>query len=125
MMPAALVCAVAAPLALLFALSGAVSFFAAFAAMVLMTLVVLIIGCVLLRALGAPDASPCTAWVLGVFATSLALLALVRWLDLPMMIAAAMLGLAAAGLAWRWRLWRVPIDGRELVGVAVCGAVTL
>ncbi|HEU5176851.1 MAG TPA: hypothetical protein VFU24_05310, partial [Burkholderiales bacterium] len=98
-MPLALVCAIAAPLAILFWLCGVVSFFAAFAAMVLVTLVVLPIGCALLRALGMPDASPCVAWVLGMFAISLTLYALAQGLEVRMTIAAALLAMVAAGLA--------------------------
>ena len=99
MMPSVLVCAIAAPLALLFWLCGSVSFLAAFAAMVLTTLMVLSIGCALLRALGAPTPSAATAWVLGVFVISLTLYALVQWLDLGVLTATAMLVIAAGGLA--------------------------
>ena len=124
-MPLALVCAIATPLAALFWLSGAVSILAAFAAMVLTTLVVLPVGCALLRAAGAPDASPCAAWVLGIFAISLALYGLTQWLEIRVTIAAAMLATVAGGLAWKQRLWRARIDPRELLGVLLCGAVTL
>jgi len=124
-MPLALVCAIATPLAVLFWLCGVVSFFAAFAAMVLTTLVVLPIGCALLRALGVPNAPPCAAWVLGVFAISLTLYVLVQWLELRALIAAALLAAVAGGLAWGQRLWRARIDERELLGVVLCGAVTL
>ena len=125
LMPLAVVGAIATPLAVLFWLSGVVSFFAAFAAMVLTTLVVLPIGCALLRSLGMPDASPCAAWVLGVCAISLTLYVLAQWLEVRVAIAGAMLATAAAGLAWRQRLWRARIDQRELLGVVLCGAVTL
>src|SRR5436189_2470684 len=125
MMPSVLVCAIAAPLALLFWLCGSVSFLAAFAAMVLTTLMVLSIGCALLRALGAPTPSAATAWVLGGFVISLTLYALVQWLDLGVLTATALLVIAAGGLAWWQRLWRAPVDQGELVGVALCGAVTL
>lgn len=124
-MAVALVCAIATPLAVLFSLSGVVSFFAALAAMVLTTLVVLPIGCALLRALGMPDASSCAAWVLGVFAVSLTLYVLAQWLEVRVTIAGAVLAAVALGLTWRQRLWRVRIDQRELLGVVLCGAVTL
>lgn len=124
-MPLALVCAIATPLAVLFWLSGVVSFLAAFAAMVLTTLVVLPIGCASLRALGLPDASSCAAWVLGIFAISLTLYVLAQWLQVPVTIAGAMLAAVAGGLAWKQRWWRARIDGRELLGVVLCGALTL
>jgi hypothetical protein len=125
MMPSVLVCAIAAPLALLFWLCGNVSLLAAFAAMVLATLMVLSIGCALLRALGAPTPSAPAAWVLGVFAISLTLYALVQWLDVRVLVGAMLLAIAAGGLAWWQRLWRAPVDKGELVGIALCGAVTL
>src|SRR5690242_588267 len=125
MVLAALACAIAAPLAALFWLCGGVSFVAAFAAMLVMTLMVLSIGGASLRVLGTSYASPCAAWVLGVFVISLALYALVLWLDLRVTLAAAMLGITAAALAWWQRLWRAPVDRGELVGIALCGAVTL
>ena len=124
-MPLAVVGAIATPLAVLFWLCGVVSFFAAFAAMVVTTLVVLPIGCAVLRALGMPNASPCAAWVLGVFAISLTLYVLAQWLEVGVTIAGAMLAALAGGLAWRQRLWRARIDERELVGIVLCGAVTL
>lgn len=42
-----------------------------------------------------------------------------------MTIAAALLAMVAAGLAWKQRWWRMQIDKRELLGVVLCGAVTL
>lgn len=125
MMPSLLVCAIAAPLGFLFWLCGGVTFLAAFAAMVLTTLVVLSAGWASLRALGVPNSSPSAAWVLGVFAISLVLYVLVQWLELRALIAAALLAAVAGGLAWRERLWRAQIDQRELVGIVLCGAVTL
>jgi hypothetical protein len=124
-MPLALVCAIATPLAVLFWLSGAVAFFGAFAAMVLTTLVVLPIGCALLRALGLPTASACAAWVLGVFAVSLTLYGLAQWLEVRVTIAGAILAAVAGGLAWQQRLWRARVDKHELLGVVLCGALTL
>jgi len=121
----AIVCAIAAPLAALLWLSGSVSLIAACAAMALATLVVLSTGFALLRAVDAPDASAAAAWVLGVFATSLALYALVEWLEMRAATAAVVWGLLAGGLAWRHGLQRLRIDVRELLGVALCAAVTL
>src|SRR5437773_9339631 len=125
MMPSLLVCAIAAPLGFLFWLCGGVTFLAAFAAMVLTTLVVLSAGWASLRALGVPNSSPSAAWVLGVFAISLVLYVLVQWLELRALIAAALLAAVAGGLAWREGLWRARIDQRGLVGIVVCGAVSL
>jgi hypothetical protein len=125
LIPLGLVGAIAAPLAALFWLCGAVSLAAAFAAMLLVTLVVLAIGLSLARAMNGALDSAAAAWVLGVFASSLALYALVAGLGLAATSAALAWTLAAAALGWRNRLWRARIDRRELPGVVLCAAVTL
>ena len=123
-MPLALAGAIAAPLAVLFWLSGAVSLAAALAAMLAVTLVVLVVGRSLARLIDfAPD-SATLAWVLGVFATSAALYALVA-LGLSASAAAALCSLVAAVLVWRHRMWRASFDRRELAGLVLCAAVTL
>jgi hypothetical protein len=117
--------AIAAPLAVLLWLCGTVSLAGAFAAMLLVTLIVLAAGLSLARMMdGAPD-SAAAAWVLGVFASSLALYALVDGLGLGPGGAALVCTLAAAALGWRHRLWRARIDRRELPGLVLCAAVTL
>jgi hypothetical protein len=121
----ALVCAIAAPLAALLWLCGSVSLVAAFVAMVLASVVILSAGFALLRAVDAQAASPAWAWICGVFATSLALYALVQWLELRATTAAVVWTVLAGGLAWRHGLWRTPIDARQLLGLVLCGAVTL
>jgi hypothetical protein len=119
---------IALPLAALLWLCGSVSLFAALVAMVLATLVVLSAGLVLLRALDAPDASPAAAWVLGIFSTSLALYALAQWLELRAITAAVVWAvvIGGCGLAWRRSLWlAMHVDVRELMGLLLCGGVTL
>lgn len=123
-MALALVGAIATPLALLLWLCAATSFPVAFVAMVLAVLIVLSTGFAMLRALGLPNSS-LAAWVLGVFAISLALYALTLWLEVRVLYGAALLALGAGALGWRQRWWRDWSDGRELVGVALCGVVTL
>jgi hypothetical protein len=123
-MPVVLVCAIATPLAALLWLSGSVALSAAFVASLLMTLVVLATGRALWRAVDDTDASPLIAWVLGVFASSLALYTLVEGLGLRATSAAILWALLAGGLAWRYPLWRTRVDRRELLAVALCGAVT-
>ncbi len=125
MIPVALVGATAAPLAALLWLCGAVSLGAASAAMLVVTLVVLAIGLSLARAMNGALDSAAAAWVLGIFASSLALYALVEGLGLAATSAALAWTLAAAALAWRNRLWRARIDPRELFGILLCAAVTL
>ena len=110
---------IALPLAALFWLSASVSLFVASVAMVLTTLVILSTGFALLRTLDAPDASPAAAWVLGVFATSLALYALVQWLELRATTAAVVWAVPAGGLVWRLGLWRTRIDVRQLLGIVL------
>jgi len=116
---------IALPLAGLLWLCGSVSPVAAFAAMTLATLIVLCTGAVLLRAIGAEDASPAAAWVLGMFASSLALYALVAWLDMRATSASIVVALVAGGFAWRYRVWRARLDARDLLVLALCGAATL
>ena len=121
----ALVGAIAAPLAVLLWLCGAVSLAAASAAMLLVTLAVLAIGLSLARAMNGALDSAASAWVLGVFASALGLYALVEGLGLAATSATLAMTLAAAALAWRNRLWRARIDARELPGLLLCAAVTL
>ena len=125
MIPLTFVGAIAAPLAVLLWLCGAVSLAAASAAMLFVTLAVLAIGLSLARAMNGVLNSAASAWVLGVFATALGLYALVEGLGLAATSAALVLTLAAAALAWRNQLWRARIDSRELPGILLCAAVTL
>lgn len=124
-MPLAFVGAIAAPLAALLWLCGAVSLAAASAAMLLLTLVVLATGFSLARTIDRAADSAAAAWVLGVFVSSLALYALVEGLGLAATSAALAWTLAAAALGWRHRLWRARIDRRELPGVLLGAALTL
>lgn len=93
--------------------------------MLVATLVILAIGLSLTRAMNGVLDSAAAAWVLGVFASSLLLYALVEGLGLAATGAAIACTLAAAALAWRNRVWRVRIDRRELPGIVLCGVVTL
>jgi hypothetical protein len=92
---------VAPPLAVLFWLSGAVSFVAALAAMALVAYVVFSAGFLLLRLARAADMPAPAAWVLGIFATAIGLAALVVALEL----------LAASAFI----VWAVLVIGLEIV----------
>ena len=110
---------VAAPLAALLWLSGQAPLSAAFAAMVVLVLVVMAAGRVLLRAAHAPDLPAPAAWVLGLFATSLALHALVAALGLLAATAFAIWAAVVALFTFLGR--REPrIEAKDLVGLALC-----
>lgn len=106
-------------------LCGALSLAAASGAMLLLILAVLAIGVSLARATNGALDSAAAAWVLGVFASCLALYALVEGLGLGATSAGLAWTLAAGALAWRNRLWRARLDPRELPGILLCAAVTL
>jgi hypothetical protein len=118
----------ALPLALLFWLSGAVSFFAALVAMALFVLVVMSAGFLLLRAAGAADMPAPAAWVLGVSATALALLALAAAFDILAFTAfaiwAAMVGFLSLHFGRAAPAAR-NLTASELVALALCAAATV
>lgn len=118
----------AAPLAGLFWLSGDVSLFAAVAAMALFVFVAMSAGFLLLRAANAADMPAPAAWVLGVFATAVAVYALVVAFQLLAASAFAVWAALVIGLsiffpgdapAGRRIVWT------ELLGLVLCAAVTV
>jgi hypothetical protein len=122
------ICIAAAPLAWLLWLSGAVTIPAALAAMLLFSAVVFTAGALLLRLSHAQDMSHAAAWVFGVFASSLAVYALVEWLHLRAATAFAVWSIAVFGCAAAFRQpssARRGIDLKELLGLALCAATTL
>jgi hypothetical protein len=119
---------VAPPLALLFWLSGAVSFPVALAAMTLVAYVVFSAGFLLLRLAGAADMPAPAAWVLGIFATAIGMYALVAAFELLAANAFIvwMLLLLCLGTVMRRSL---PAPRRlqrgELVALVLCAAATI
>ncbi len=116
------------PLAGLFWMSGAVSIAAAVVAMALFAFVVLCAGFLLLRAADAADMPATAAWVLGLFATAVAIYALVAVFQVP--AANAFVGwsalVAAAGFfSPRREVSGLRIDWTALVGLALCAVVTV
>jgi hypothetical protein len=119
---------VAVPLGALFWLSGEVPLPAALGAMVLLVLVVMASGRLLLRAGGAQEQPAAASWVAGIFGTGLAVYALTAWFQLlaatafalwaALVLGASLLPGARAGRA-------AGADRRELVALALCGAVTV
>lgn len=118
--------AIALPLAVLFWLSGAVSPLAAFAAMALFVFVVLSSGWLLLRAVDAADLPAPAAWVLGVFATALAVTTFVMAFQLLAATAFAIWAgvVLALGFAFREPAPR-RAQGSELLALLLCAAATL
>jgi len=119
---------VAPPLALLFWLSGAVSFPVALAAMALIAYIVFSAGFLLLRLANAVDMPAPVAWVLGIFATAIVLAALVFAFELLAARAFIVwtvlvigLGIVMRGSASAPRR----LERGELVALLLCAAVTL
>src|SRR5262245_58911660 len=115
---------IALPLAGLFALSGAVSMPVAAAAMIAFAFIVLCAGRLLLRAAGAADLPVAAAWVLGVFATAIALFILVMAFHVLAATAFAIWSVAVLGLSVVFRESRTH-DWAELVPIALCAAATV
>jgi hypothetical protein len=119
---------IALPLAGLFWLSGAVSLLAAAAAMTLFVFVVLSAGLLLLRAADAADLPAPAAWVLGVFATAIAVYALVMAFHL---LAASAFAIWAALVLALGIFFREPrpsagrMDRAELSALLLCAAATV
>lgn len=117
-----------APLAGLLWMCGAVTLPAALGAMALVVLVVMTSGFLLARAAGTADMPTPAAWVLGIFATSVAVYALVLAFDLLAATAFAIwtvvvlfLGVVFSRHAGAFRR----IERSELLGLVVCAAMTL
>jgi len=119
---------VAPPLALLFWLSGAVSFPVALAAMALIAYIVFSAGFLLLRLANAVDMPAPAAWVLGIFATAIVLAALVFAFELLAARAFIVWAVLVVGLGTVMRRsTSAPrrLERGELVALLLCAAVTL
>ncbi|HXM81083.1 MAG TPA: hypothetical protein VN929_04055 [Burkholderiales bacterium] len=117
----------ALPLSVLLWLSGAVSIHVALGAMTLFVFVVMSAGFLLLRAADAGEMPAPAAWVLGIFATAIAVYALVQ-LHLLAAAAFAIWALVVLGLSVVFRRCAPapePLDMRELAGLLLCGVATL
>jgi hypothetical protein len=116
------------PLAWQLWMSGAVTLVAALGALALFVFVVMSAGFVLLRAVDAADMPAPAAWVLGVFATAIAIYALVIAFELPaagaFVIWAGMVA-ALALLLRRQAAAAVRIGRAEPLSLVLCAAVTL
>jgi hypothetical protein len=122
----AAIVAAAAPLGVLLWLSGGVTAYAALGAMLVFAAVVMTAGALLLRLADAQDLPLAASWVLGVFASALAVYALVQWLHV--LAATAFAVWAVAVLACAFALRKRPrsgVDRRESIGLALCAAATL
>jgi len=116
------------PLAGLLWMSGAVSIPAAVGAMALFVFVVMSAGLLLLRAVDAADMPASAAWVLGIFATAIAIYALVMAFELLAATAFAIWAVMVAALAFFLRPRSIVVMrvGRaEPLGFLLCAAVTL
>ena len=118
----------APPLAGLFWMSGAVTIQGAVGAMALFVFVVMSAGFLLLRAVDAADMPAPAAWVLGIFATAIALYALVMAFNL--LAASAFLIWAAfvGGLSIFFRersAGASRLERAELLGLLLCAAATV
>src|SRR6267143_4845427 len=117
----------ALPLSALLWLSGAVPLHVALGAMTLFVFVVMGSGLLLLRAAQADDMPVPAAWVLGTFATAIAVYALVQWFHL---LAAAAFAIwtgfvVALGVAFRRHLPSRRLDIGEFAGLLLCGVATV
>jgi len=119
---------VALPLSWLLWLSGAVPLYLAAAAMVLFVLIVQSAGTLLLRAAHASDMGALAAWVLGIFATAMAVYALAASFELLASTAFAIWAavVVALGVVFHRRAAAArPVPADELVALLVCGAATV
>lgn len=120
--------ATAPPLAYLLWSSGEVSPVAALGTMALFVFVVMSAGLLLLRAANAADLPLAASWVLGIFATAMAVYALVASLQLLAATAFAIWSGVVLGLGIVLRK-RAPaarrVHGSELLGLLLCAAATL
>ncbi|MGH8691146.1 MAG: hypothetical protein ACREUS_08970 [Burkholderiales bacterium] len=108
-------------------MSGAVTIPAAAGAMTLFVLVVMSAGFLLLRAADAADMPAAAAWVLGIFATAIAVYALVMAFHLLAATAFAIWGAIVVGLSLFLpeRAGARRIARAELLGIALCAAATV
>jgi hypothetical protein len=118
----------APPLAGLLWLSGAVSIHAAVGAMTLFVFVVMLAGFLLLRFADAGDMPAAAAWVLGTFATAIAVYTLVECFQLTAAVAFAVWMAFVLGSSVVYREHASSprrLDAKELAGLLLCGAATL
>ena len=117
----------AVPLSALLWLSGAVSAWLAFGAVTLVVFFFVLSGDLALRALDASDLPAPAAWVAGVFTSALAMYALVAWGGLLAAMAFAVWAgvLVASALVFPEREPAAQLDGSALVGLALCGLLTM
>jgi len=118
----------AAPLSALLWLSGAVPLHLALGGVTLVAFFVALSGSLMLRILHLADLPAAAVWVAGVFASSLALYALVAWFGMLAMTAFALWAgaLVACALVFPEREpVAQPLDWRDLAGFAFCAAVTV
>jgi hypothetical protein len=126
--PAAATLVVALPLSWLFWLSGTVPLHVAAAAMVLFVLIVQSAGSLLSRAALASDMGAPAAWVLGIFATAMAVYGLAASFQLLASTAFAIWATVVVALGFVFRRHAGagrPMQGNELVALLVCGAATV
>lgn len=119
---------VAPVLAGLLWLSGAVSIPAAAGAMALFVLVVMSAGLLLLRAAAASDMPAPAAWVLGIFATMIAMYALVMVFHLLAAAAFAIWAVVVLGLGILFRARGAAarrLSGSEVLGLVLCATATV
>src|SRR5262245_34915103 len=118
---------VALPLAYLLWLSGALPFHLALAGMLVFAAVVMGAGALCLRAAGAAGSPLAAAWVAGIFASSLAVYALVSLLNVRAGTAFVFWALAvlACWIGWRPRAAAERLDAKDLLGLALCAAATV
>jgi hypothetical protein len=119
--------AAAVPLSALLWLSGAVPAPLAFGATTLIVFFVALSGTLALRALDVADLSAPAAWVAGVFMSALGVYALVAWCELPAVTAFAVWAsvLVACALLFPEREPAGRLDGPALIGLALCGLLTM
>src|SRR5712664_3167617 len=109
-------------------LSGTVPLPVAFGAMTLFVFVVMLAGFLLLRAADAGDMPAAAAWVLGTFATAMAVYALVEWFQLTAAVAFAVWMVFVLGSSVVYGEHASSprrLDAKELAGLLLCGAATL
>src|SRR5258708_16224165 len=125
--PLATTFAAAAPLSALLWLSGAVPLHLALGGVTLVVFFVTLSGFLVLRALRLADLPAPAAWVAGVFASALAVYALVAWFKLLAVTAFALWASALAPSAIAFRSpdpAPAPPDPEELAGPPLFGLVT-
>ena len=118
---------IALPLSYLFSLSGVISIPLAAVAMAVLAYVVIYTGFLLLRAVGMSDLPVAAAWVLGIFATSAMVYALVELLHVTAAIGFALLAVFVLVLGIGIGRASPPedrADEHDMLGLLLCVAAT-